>query len=531
MIRKLSKNTGSLKKSLGAAAVLASFGAVMYLKNRLMPKYADDYPYSFIWEGEEHGNLCMGNHQYRRVRNVPDLLKSQISHYKTWDGRTIAESLVQLFLMPDRKKTFDAANTAVMLSQLLICAQLGRSSRKPGIPAAGKAALLAAGFWTCTPHLAGSVFWLTGSMNYLWVGVLQSVYVLQYSRRFKDPSYKIPTGIAALLGLLAGWSTETGAGAAMMLSSMGLLYSMIRRESDAWMKAGVLGCMAGMLLLLLSPGNRIKMDLERDYSDTLPADMEDRAPGYVPDEYLYTPVMFKAYFMEGFLPTVLRLLPLQIPVLAYYFNRQCRTGEGDMYIAALEAAGLAVPTVMMLSPEYPLRSTYPSVIYMLGAALYALNETGTEVYPYNTAWFRKCMTGAAVYLVINIISSLIVDGDYYCQMEDQIAMLKSEGRDREAVLPLVDPPPVYSFLAGNRSIDIYNSMGLGGEMTEDPYNEATAAYFGTGSYRVDYESDHPYFEKGFKGMVFQLTQPLKHFARRIKDLLRGVDSGFDPVKS
>ena len=50
-------------------------------------------------------------------------------------------------------------------------------------------------------------------------GVLQSLFVLQYARGYHDRSYKIPAAGAALLGLLAGWSTETGAGAALMLSA------------------------------------------------------------------------------------------------------------------------------------------------------------------------------------------------------------------------------------------------------------------------------------------------------------------------
>ncbi len=101
----------------------------MYFKNRLIPKYADDYPYSFIWEGDKNGNLAFGKREYRRVRNLRDLLKSQISHYKTWDGRAIAESLVQLFLIKDDKKYFDRANTAVMLLQLMLISALGKGKK------------------------------------------------------------------------------------------------------------------------------------------------------------------------------------------------------------------------------------------------------------------------------------------------------------------------------------------------------------------------------------------------------------------
>lgn len=533
----------SRKDKLMTAAVFAAFGGVMYLKNRMMPKYADDYPYSFIWEGDEHGNLAYGNHRYERVRNLRDLIKSQISHYKTWDGRAIAESLVQIFLIPDDKKVFDRANTVVMLSQLAICSALAKAGTKSSstataatiataagkavtaaasaskLPSYKKALTLTAGFWACTPHLAGSCMWLTGSMNYLWVGVLQSAYVLQYSRRFHDPTYHIPSALAAFMGLTAGWTTETGAGAALMLSGMELLYAKAHSKAERWMYAGVIGCIVGMGLLLLAPGVRLKFKIEKEYSDTLPTDLTDRQMGYLPEEYLYTPFMFKTYFIEGFLHTVLRELPLQIPVLIYLFNKECHTPKANLYLLALESAVWAIPSVMMLSPEYPPRSTYPSVIYLLAAAVYALEQTGTEVPPYTDRWFKILMGIGKGALAIKIMASALVDADFYCQFEDQIKELKERGKDE--VMSFNPPilPMVYSFIAGDRSIDIDNCMGIGFEK-DDPYNSATAAYYGTKEYRVDYsdELERIYKERN-KDMKDQLMQPVFAFVRRIKELI------------
>ena len=179
IIRKLAQNAGVLKKSLGTAAILASFGAVVYFKNRVLHKYADDYPYSFVWEGDENGNLAYGDHKYQRVRTAGDLLKSQASHYMTWDGRSIAETLVQLFLMSDDKKPYDRANTAVLMSQLMLIAALGKGRTSgPNRMTPAKAFLLAAGFYVSAPHLIATCFWLTGSMNYMWMGLLQSMYIL-----------------------------------------------------------------------------------------------------------------------------------------------------------------------------------------------------------------------------------------------------------------------------------------------------------------------------------------------------------------
>lgn len=107
------------------AAVFAAFGGLMYLKGRILPKYADDYPYSFKWD-PDYGNLTQADQKLERVRTLRDLVESQIAHYKTWDGRALVDSVVQLVLMEDDKKPFDVANTLVILAQLLVCAGMAR---------------------------------------------------------------------------------------------------------------------------------------------------------------------------------------------------------------------------------------------------------------------------------------------------------------------------------------------------------------------------------------------------------------------
>ena len=56
-------------------AVFAAFGGLMYVKGRILPKYADDYPYSFKWD-PGYGNLTEADQKLERVRTLKDLLES-----------------------------------------------------------------------------------------------------------------------------------------------------------------------------------------------------------------------------------------------------------------------------------------------------------------------------------------------------------------------------------------------------------------------------------------------------------------------
>ena len=539
---------GAVKKGAGAAAVLASqlapqgreprgferfksapygalalFGCLIYLKNRIIPKYADDYPYSFIWD-RRYGNLTEGGQEYRRVRSVRDLVQSQKAHYKTWDGRVLADFMVQLFLMSDEKKPFDMANTLVTLSQLMVCYSLGKG--KPGRirdMTAEEAAVLTAGFWSCMPNLIATCFWLTGSVTYQWTGLVQSLFVLPYGLHYHDRTFSLPAPAAALMGLLAGWSVETGAGAALMLSGMELLRSLKEKESAPWMVSGVLRCIAGMALLLAAPGNRVKFRLEQEMSDTLPKNLEEREPGYLPVEYLYTPVMFRTWLLEGFRPAILRLLPLQVPVAAYFAGKGKRSAETDRYLLGLEAAALAVPSVMMLSPEYPARSTYPSGLYALAACVKALDALELPRYRLWSPRAKKLSLLAGGALLANVLASLAVDADLHEQIKDQIRTLreKEEKGEQDGYVENVGVSPVLSAIAGDRSVTLDLLMGIGFQREEDPYNRASAAYYGfrrviCGPYGV-----HPYYGKDRKSVLMSVLRPIRSLGRVTGALLKG----------
>lgn len=508
-----------MKSAAATVGIFAAFGAVMYVKNRLVPKYADDYPYSFVWDGKHNGNLAFGDQTYTRVRGAKDLIKSQVSHYMTWDGRTIAESLVQLYLIPDDKKHFDRANTAVLLLQLYLCASLGlgRPARLKDITPE-KALLLTMGFYACAPHLIATSFWLTGSMNYLWVGILQSLAVLPYSMHYHGRDLRLPDSMMFLAGLLSGWSTETGAGAALMLSMMYTLYAKKKGTYDPWMPAGIFGQISGLALLLLAPGNRKKLRIESEESDTLPSSLDEMLPGYVPVEYMYTPLMFKLWFRDGFMATIIRELPLQIPVIMYMLNRECRDTSADMYILALEAAALAVPSVMMLSPEYPRRATYPSVIYLMAAAYLALDRLDLPAFSEMSTASKRAVTIASAAFIIRLVSSLIVDADMSSQIEDQIEYIKAHKDDDRIYVDDIAQPRLYHFLASDRSITDDVSMGVCLDNPEDPYNKAAAAYYGVKEIYCGPYEEHVYFKKDLRSVVYGIVQPVKNLVRRMREL-------------
>ena len=104
--------------------LLAIFFGIFMLRNFLLPLFADDYSYAFIWDGKNKGNLIRGIGKRERVKSIKDILISQYSHYLTWSGRFVAHFFVQLFILIG-KKFFNVINTLIFISVIFLIYWLG----------------------------------------------------------------------------------------------------------------------------------------------------------------------------------------------------------------------------------------------------------------------------------------------------------------------------------------------------------------------------------------------------------------------
>ena len=504
---------------LKAGLVFAGFGALVYISNRLIPKVADDYAFSFVWDGETNGNLAYGDHRYRRIRRMKDLAESQLSHYMTWSGRTIAETLNQLVLMKDDKRFYDCVNTGVILSQLFVClfAGRGRISLKKVSPF--QALMLTFGYWFGTPHLVATSLWMTGAANYSWPGLLQSAFLLPYGLQYHDDSFSIPCPAAALSGLLAGWSNEAGGGMALVMSAAAVLRARKKGQNTGWMVSGLAGAFAGYGLLMLAPGNFKRIRIEKSYSDILSADFSE--PAMVAPEDQYTPAMFLHYLKNSFSSVLLRELPLEIPVILYFMQKN-RSRESTAYILALEAAAYGVPGILMLSPQLPKRAAYPSILYRLAAAVKAADQLEAVSLELPAKWKKPASFAAAAAgagLLVNVAAQWFLHADVSIQTEEQIRILRESDGKGIVRVPDLMLSPFWTRLAGDRGLDEYIKKIIRFEEYEgDPYNMAAAAYYGAEAFQVYVPEDHPYGRKDSQARKDQIMMPVHSFFLRMRQL-------------
>lgn len=228
---------------------LAAVGAAFYILNVLTPLYADDYSYLYTF--------IYTDHKFR-ITNLTQLFYSQLNHYMVMNGRTVAHTLAQLYLMWG-KGAFNAVNTAAFL--LLGWAMQALMTGKKGfhLPLF---LFSAAMLWFFTPAFGQDFLWLTASCTYLHCLLLTLLFLVPFRRACGGDSRggALRAALFFPFGVLAGWSSENAALAMLVMAVCFLIVLRLeRRPMHAWMFTGLAGALTGFALLMLAPGQSVRM--------------------------------------------------------------------------------------------------------------------------------------------------------------------------------------------------------------------------------------------------------------------------------
>ena len=229
----------------------ARFGAVcgviflwMLLLNCLTPYLADDLAFAYAFDTG------------MRLHSLPQLLGSLAYHYHEWSGRVVVKFFAQGFTMLP-KAVFNLCNAGAYLGLGLVIYRLarGRRSGRYDLPLL---LLIFAALWEISPAFGQTNLWMCGACNYLWATLGCLCYLLPWGYWVQRPfqaGWRMALGMA-VAGVLAGWLSEnTSAG--MLVCLVLCLGLAVRRQGHPplWMVTGLLGSVAGFVILIAARGN------------------------------------------------------------------------------------------------------------------------------------------------------------------------------------------------------------------------------------------------------------------------------------
>lgn len=326
----------------------------MFLLESLAFRFmGDDYIYSFMWEG--HSMYVPLSENARRIDGFGDILASGYSYYMTWGGRVIAQMLAMFFLWIGRP-WFNLVMAAGILLLLFSIQWIAHEGRITLTLRPFDVLMTFLCFWSFNINFAGTVVWIDGACNYFFPLLAVVLFLLPYIHRYfqekesRKPGYFVL--IMFILGVLAGDSNEN---TICWIGLSGLLYLVHYRKQkklESWMAAGMAGLAMGYGLLMLSPGNVIRM---KESGET-----------------------FQFLFLDGghllslgfcFLVQSFLWMYLWMAYRRRKYLEMKKYGRHIHLASWFAVMSILFNLIMLFSPESPFRAAFPSLIFLIMAVM------------------------------------------------------------------------------------------------------------------------------------------------------------------
>ena len=215
----------------------------IYLLNHYYPFAHDDYAYSYFFD--EHSDQVRPTAEH--VHSLVDIFVSQCNHYLHVHGRFVSHYLLQVFAGLTGKTLFDILNTLMMVLFSLIFVKTTVSGERRISLCMIPLILL----FFFLPYPGQTVFWMTGSLNYLWGSTFTLLVLHSFSidKHFKKRAAVI---LWLLFALCAGWMNESIS--IPVTGGLLIYYLLHRKQLSALQKVTVYSYSLGCLLIIVSPG-------------------------------------------------------------------------------------------------------------------------------------------------------------------------------------------------------------------------------------------------------------------------------------
>lgn len=333
--------------------VTCIFAFMLLLESLAFRFIGDDYIYSFMWEG--HSMYVPLSENARRIDSFSDILASGYSYYMTWGGRVIAQMLAMFFLWVGRP-WFNLAMAAGIILLLFSIQWIAHEGRITFALRPFDILMTFLCFWTFNINFPGTVVWIDGACNYFFPLLAVMIFLIPYIHRYftdeerRKPGYFIL--FMFILGVLAGDSNENTICWIGLSGLVYLVYYGKRKKLEFWMVTGMAGLTIGYGLLMLSPGNVIRMKESGEAFQFLFLDMDHlRSLGF-------------CFLVQSFLWMYLWM--------AYRRRKYLQVNKYGRHIRL--ASWFAVMSmlfnlIMLFSPESPFRAAFPSLIFLMTAVM------------------------------------------------------------------------------------------------------------------------------------------------------------------
>ncbi|MBO7334775.1 MAG: hypothetical protein J6U67_07735, partial [Lachnospiraceae bacterium] len=243
------KTKNPIIENTAAFLLLAVTIFIIAFTHKTVPYMLDDLWYST--------NLKTGE----PLKSISDIWESQVWHYLNWGGRSMTHGILQFtFLCGEVINNVLNVVFTLLLSTVIIITATDIADVKLSITGwAFDLSIVMGMLHGLNANWMMSMYWQSGSANYLYISVFVLFFAYCYLREFSDGEVKPFSGITVWivpLSVLAGWSNENMGPTVWLLSLFTIVY---RKKKDLsvklWMILGCVFSFLGSLACIIAPGN------------------------------------------------------------------------------------------------------------------------------------------------------------------------------------------------------------------------------------------------------------------------------------
>ena len=320
--------------------------------------FGDDYVYAFIWPNQSM--YIPLPETVERISGFGDVLLSQRFHYLTGNGRFPAHFLVQFFIW-NGKQLFNILNSAIFV---LLILEIYWVSNKGEVSLknlhAGTLWAIFFFLWAFTVNFPDVYLWLSGACNYLWMlSILLSLIILYVRKYFNMDTIIIKSSFAKYLffiwGIGAGWTNENTVCWLILILGLWILYNRKQPGIEPWMWYGLAGLCIGYMFLILAPGNMARSDYYANVNIWSWQFMKSKL-------ITLGLIEFFEVFLWYFILTSLKKIKISV------MDNAAITVSVLRQLTLLKVfcfASLMCNCIMLLSPEFPARSGFASLVLLI----------------------------------------------------------------------------------------------------------------------------------------------------------------------
>ncbi len=399
--QKLTVNRETVIKIAAVVAIAVLMFSLILVFNGMIGYAADDYLYFFKYTG----HVVKGTPE--RLTGIRDIFTGMVTHYKVCNGRIPAHFLLQLFTLFD-KSVFNVVNSLFFTVLGLLIYFHANYKRPINIPLL---VFVYAFEWLGMTKPASAYIWYSAAFNYLWTTVWILTFLMFYrihdteSEKPKTSKEILLSVLMLIAGVFAGWTNENMGGATMGAVILFLIYFRIKKMPvRAHHFTGLLGVIFGFGILLLAPGNRVRIDnthRERNIMKHL--------------QWSIKQVMADTW------RAVLLMLAVLIVVLLIVCIKRKKLHKLNWLLPCIYLlTGAAAAGVLILSPEAPPRSFFGANI-MFACAAFVL---AAQVFSGKTDGVKRF--AAVLSILVALGFGVLYVGEYYALKSDSIAYAEVE---------------------------------------------------------------------------------------------------------